>query len=200
VSEERPNFFRRFVQHGWMANIVVGVIFASVTQGSLLGIALALCAMAVLLITTARFQATVESPSRSSTLFRVANRVGVSLALICIVLSLYWAYKPLLIADMPEHALGVVVTKAAASDLPTVTLPPIAEFQDQGRSLPFFAYARSTGYSAISAKGLVTQFLDSWWSTLNYLSSLIAVVLGIWFFAALIVGWIAEEMAKHPRS
>jgi hypothetical protein len=200
VSEERPNFFRRFVQHGWLANIVVGVIFASITQGSLIGITLALCAMAVLLITTARFQATVETPSRGSALFRVANRVGVSLAVFCIVLSLYWAYKPLFVADMPEHVLGVVVTKAAASNLPTVALPRIPEFQEHGRSLPFFAYARSTDYGAVSAMGLMTQFLDSWWSTLNYVSSLIAVVLGIWFFAALIVGWIAEEMAKHPRS
>ena len=98
--------FQSFVLHGWLSSIVVAVLFAAVTQGSVFGIGLALGAMVILQITIVYLKPKAAAGDRPAPVFAVSVSLGMSLAVLLVASSLYWSYKPMFASQVPGVLLG----------------------------------------------------------------------------------------------
>lgn len=194
MSENSQGLLQRVTQHGWPSSIVVTVLFIAIVKGSIIGTLLAISAMAVLILITARrFQPEGKLP-RASILFRLAIRTGTALAFLFVLLSLYWVFKPIIMTELPKQALESVITRATESELPTATMSPIPQFQQDGRNPPLFAYERSTEYEIVSAKALAELSVKSSCASFELMLNLITVIAIVWLLGALAFGLIAQEV------
>jgi hypothetical protein len=187
--------FKRLVAEGWMANIVVSVVITAITQSSLFGVVLGLFAMIVSLITTARFQSTPGGIIRSGTVFQTAARIGVGLALLCVVSSIYVSFRPVLLSEMPKQALDVVVKEAEvqSSNRVTVQIIPLVEPTTNGS---IFGYKANDNYQIISAKILLERMFGNGFSNIDAFLLVAVGFVSFWFFVALMIGWFAQDFAK----
>jgi hypothetical protein len=190
MNGQSDTFWGRIVSQGWMANMVVTVIFVAVTQRSVLGLVLGVVAMVVLLITTARFRAQIITAPKASALFKAATRIGVTFAALCVATSLYVSSRPILLRELPRQALERVVAEAVAHRPGRVTTIQLPQDQDY---TAIFAYRERESYQAVSAKLLAEHLFGDGLSNVDYAVKLAVVVLCLWFLLALLIGWVAEQ-------
>lgn len=199
-SQEHESFFGRIVSQGWVANIGVAVIFTAITQASLWGVILGILAVSVLLITTARFKAPDGSAPWKTTVFQTATRVGVGLAALCILSSLYVSFRPILLNQLPKEALEIVLTEATSDQAEMVTIQSIPPLPANDRNKTILGLRSSESYQVISALLVADRILGEGLSTVEYVLKFAIATLCVWFVFALIVGWFAEDFWRsNPK-
>jgi hypothetical protein len=192
MTDKRDTIYSRIVSEGWTANIVVTVIFAALTQGSILGTIFGIGAMVVLLITSSRFRANIESAPRTAGLYKAATRIGVAFAALCVATSLYASFRPILLSELPKQTLDMVAADASAHQPGGATAIQLTQYQ--GGATSIFGYREKDYYQVISARALADHIFGDGVSKIDYAAKVVVVILGLWFIGALIIGWFAQEI------
>jgi len=185
---------RRFLEQGWLPNLVIGVLLLALTQATLRGVIFAITSMLVFLITTAKFKQTNSQQSKA--LDSIATVIGNAVGVFCLLVSIYWCFRAPIVAAAPPFTVSVMQSQmefAAQNGVPThdVSLSPTTEYR------AIVGTNKSGKFSVIPAEGLAQYVLSNVFDYLEYTLSALALILLVTFGLTLLIRKFASFVWAH---
>jgi hypothetical protein len=190
----------RIFEQGWVASIVVTILFLSLTKPSAWGLGFSFLSMIVLLVTFCRFSDPPAAGAIGAPLYRTACRIGYVIGVVCLVCSLYWTFRAPLAQAAPDFVVefvnGHLGSLQFENKAKVIEVPKIEGFNSDS----LFGQKHVDNFRIAAAHDLVGLMVSGALAQFDYTTKIGGIILAIMFIFVLLIHTLAQHVWRAIES